>query len=206
MSDKLTYRVDIVFCIDISGNNRDFLKQFKVLFPKIIDDIKNEFTSKDRYVEVVRIRFLGFNDLIEESLESDFFIIPGQEDELEFFLMHFKSKGGGVGYTIGINSLENAIKSKWSYRGDKNRHIIFYYSNNMNQEIENLNRLTDIWESNNYTNNTSKRLVLFTPNDKPWDEVSTNWNNVIHYPSENGLGLNIIDFNTILSAIICNSI
>jgi hypothetical protein len=42
MPDKLTYRVDIVFFIDISVNNRGFIKQFKVLFPKIIDDIKNE--------------------------------------------------------------------------------------------------------------------------------------------------------------------
>jgi len=120
--------------------------------------------------------------------------------------MNFQPKGGGKGYTTGINSLESAIKSKWTFRGNRNRHIIVYYSNNRTQEIENYNRLTDIWEANNYTTNSSKRLVLFTSNDKPWDVVSTHWGNVIQYPSENGIGLNNIDFNTILSTIICNSI
>lgn len=206
MHDDLIYRIDIVFVIDISGNNRDFLKSFKILFPNFINDIKNESISKGKYVEVVRIKFLGFNDLVEESLESDFFIIPGQEDELDLFLMRFQPKGGGVGYTTGINSIENAIKSKWTYRGNRNRHIIFYFSNNMTQEIQNYNRLTDIWESNNYTNNTSKRLVLFAPNDKPLDIITTNWDNVIHYPSENGIGLSDTKLKTIITAITCHSI
>lgn len=206
MLNKLTYRVDIVFCIDFSGNNRDFLKQFKILFPNLVNDIKNEFTIKDKYVEVVRIRFLGFNDLIEESIESNFFIIPGQEDELDFFLIQFQSKGGGEGYTIGIKSLESAIKSKWTFRANRNRHIILYYSNNKTQETVDWDMLTDIWESNKYTNNSSKRLVLLTPNDKPWDIISNNWNNVIHYPSENGIDLSVLDFKTILEATTCNSI
>ena len=48
---------------------------------------------------------------------------------------------------------------------------------------------------------SSKRLVLFAPYEEEWSVVTENWNNVIHYPSTAGNGLEDLDYKEIIDAI-----
>lgn len=50
-------------------------------------------------------------------------------------------------------------------------------------------------------NNQAKRLLLFTPDKEGWKTISDTWDNVIHFPSEAGKGLQNVDYKTIIDAI-----
>ena len=51
----------------------------------------------------------------------------------------------------------------------------------------------------------AKRLLLFAPESHWWSDVSDCWDQVIHFPSKAGKGLEEVDYDTIVSSI-CNSI
>ena len=51
----------------------------------------------------------------------------------------------------------------------------------------------------------AKRLLIFAPESHWWSDVSDCWDQVIHFPSKAGKGLEEVDYDTIVSSI-CNSI
>ena len=70
------------------------------------------------------------------------------------------------------------------------------------------NELTRWWgdcQMEPYIKNAAKRLVLFAPKVPYWEQISSTWNNVIHYPSTAGKGLEEFTYKEIVDAI-CNSI
>jgi len=66
-----------------------------------------------------------------------------------------------------------------------------------------LSELTTIWGQN--MGASSKRLILFTPNVFPWEHISDDWDNVIHWSGSHEDGLTSSDYRLILQTII-NSI
>ena len=48
----------------------------------------------------------------------------------------------------------------------------------------------------------AKRLLLYAPDVYPWNVISANWDNVLHFPSKAGAGLNEIQFGQIVDAIL----
>ncbi len=65
-----------------------------------------------------------------------------------------------------------------------------------------LDELTDAWEEMPVA---SRRLLLYAPDQTPWNEIGYNWEQTIYYPSIAGEGLAEHDMDTILEAI-ANSI
>ena len=53
--------------------------------------------------------------------------------------------------------------------------------------------------------NNAKRLVIYAPEEEYWTTITNNWDNVVLYPSEAGNGLQELEYNQILAAIV-NSI
>ena len=67
--------------------------------------------------------------------------------------------------------------------------------------------LTSWWgdeQTETFISNSGKRLVLFAPQKPYWEQITNTWNNVIHYPSTAGKGLEEYTYREIVDAI-CNS-
>ena len=47
----------------------------------------------------------------------------------------------------------------------------------------------------------AKRLVLFAPADGVWSTITEHWENVVHMPSQAGVGLKDYEWNDIMSII-----
>ena len=68
--------------------------------------------------------------------------------------------------------------------------------------------LTRWWGSSNEAgimDEYAKRLLIFAPGKAQWDVIRDNWNNVLHYESEAGTGLEDWGYEEILNTI-CGSI
>ena len=77
---KLTYHVDMVFCIDATGSMRhvlDFVKQNAL---NLYRDVAAEMEKKHKTIDQLRVRVIAFRDYIndgeEAMLSSDFFVLP----------------------------------------------------------------------------------------------------------------------------------
>ena len=66
-----------------------------------------------------------------------------------------------------------------------------------------LSELTSLWGQKMMA--SSKRLILFTPDVYPWEQLSEEWENVIHWSGSHEEGLTTSDYHLILQTII-NSI
>jgi hypothetical protein len=60
-------------------------------------------------------------------------------------------------------------------------------------------------QNDGFISNTAKRLVLYAPDLPAWHYISSSWDNVLHFPSEAGSGLQEVDYSQIINTI-CNSI
>jgi hypothetical protein len=207
MDNTLKYRVDVCFCIDLSKSMQKFLTAFNEYFRyNFLNDLKTTFNFKEKYIELLRVRFVGFSNIEDDIIESPFFILPGQEEDLEDFLIKFVGSNKVQYQVSGLEAIEKAIKSKWMKSGDRIRHIIVVWSNNKTKEIFDFDELTDWWDGQSYMSSRSaKRLIVFTPDTGAWTEIATHWDNTVHYPSRAAEGLTEVDAQTFLSAIV-NSI
>jgi hypothetical protein len=207
IDNALKYRVDICFCIEFSKSMQKFIDAFNDFFQfGFLNDLKTDFHYREKHIEVLRVRFIGFSYLREDVIESPFFILPGQEEEIEDFLLKFYNFQNVRNSLSTICAIENAIKSKWMKRGERFRHIIVVYSDNKATKKMDFNYLTDCWDGQSYMSNRSaKRLIVFAPDSNAWTDIATHWDNTVHYPSRAGEGLAEVDYQTILSAIV-NSI
>ena len=62
-----------------------------------------------------------------------------------------------------------------------------------------LGELTDWWDE--YMNPSAKRLVMFAPDEGGWQYISSNWDNVVHYPSQAGNGLAERSYKDIMNVL-----
>lgn len=68
--------------------------------------------------------------------------------------------------------------------------------------------LTDWWGDSStpgVMDNNAKRLLIYAPDLPYWSTISNTWDNVLHFPSEAGKGLEGLEYREILDAI-ANSI
>ena len=219
---NINYQVDLCFCIDLSASMNDFLIAWKLTFHGAIKDIRNNLKFKDKNVEVLRIKIIGFQNgekkdevLLEESA---WFILPGNEDELELFLFNLKANGEELSSSPGLYAIEKAIKQKWTTRGDRQRHIIIVWSDTSTHPLEknsgskpsnypvgmpkDFNELSVCWDGQEYmTNSSAKRLILFAPDNNAWTDIATHWENTIHHPSKAGDRLAELDYKTLIASV-----
>ena len=76
-----------------------------------------------------------------------------------------------------------------------------YYPGGMARDIT---ELTQWWEGSQqeqFMDNNAKRLLLYAPDAPDWNVISQNWNNVLHYASEAGNGLEEFDYEQIINTI-----
>jgi hypothetical protein len=220
----LKYNVDIVMCIDCTGSMGDLLDTVKSNALKFYPDLHAKCEEKGKEISELRIRVIAFRDFSADKSnalqDTGFLDIPAQEDDFKNFVNGLVPTGGGDEPEDGLEALALAMNSDWTTGGDKRRHVIVvwtdasthklgeskneFYPQNMPADFD---ELTDWWEDGQVgkMDQNAKRLVLFAPDASAWTEIGTNWTIAIQHPAKAGAGLEDVDYEKIIAAIV-NSI
>ncbi len=223
---RMTYNVDMVFCIDCTGSMDRIIDIVKNNALNFYQDVTTAMEKKKKAITQLRVRVVAFRDYRadgeEAMLTTDFFNLPQEADEFERCVRSLRADGGGDDPEDGLEALAYAIKSKWNTEGVKGRQIIVvwtdasthpigfgadspYYPNGMPRDIQELATWWGSAQTPGFVNNNAKRLLLFAPDAPAWSQISQNWDNVLHFPSEAGDGLESLEYSEIID-VISNSI
>lgn len=219
---RLTYGVDLVFCIDATMSMDPILDTVKNNALNFYQDFQQVMSKKRKHVDQLRVRIVAFRDYYYDRekamLVTDFFNLPAQSEDFEACVCCIEADGGGDDPEDGLEALAYAMKSEWNNQAQKKRHVIVVWSDEGTHELgfgksvpnypkgmaKDFNELTEWWGSKRnpgIMDESAKRLLLFTPSKNSWDMIRDNWNNVIQYESEAGSGLRNCDYEQILNAI-----
>ena len=80
----LSYAVDIVFCIDVTGSMTPILDAVKANALGFYDDVQTNLTAKGKNVAQLRVRVVAFRDFVADGdaalEESPFFTLPDERN------------------------------------------------------------------------------------------------------------------------------
>ena len=217
---RLSYAVDVAFCIDVTGSMTPVIDAVKANALRFFDDVQANLTAKGKSVDELRVRVIAFRDLTADDegalTESSFFALPGEQEIFSAFVDNLVPDGGGDAPESGLEALALAINSPWTSHGDRRRQVIVVWTDAPAHPLNfavlppdlassvprNFSDLTDLWEDpQGPVGPSSKRLILFAPDGAGWSDISANWENVVHHPSQAGAGLSDVDYGTIIDSI-----
>lgn len=216
----MSYAVDIVFCIDVSGSMTPIIDKVKANALRFYNDVQSNLTDKGKNVDRLRVRVLAFRDFKADGAgamqESPFFPLPTSQADFSAFVNGFVAEGGGDAPESGLEAVALAINSPWTTSGDRRRQVIVVWTDQPAQPLDpsalpaefssrvpaDFSALTDLWENEQGPMGaSSKRLILFAPDGPGWSDISGVWENVVHHPSQAGGGLSDVDYGTIVDSI-----
>jgi hypothetical protein len=216
----LSYAVDIVFCIDVTGSMTPILDAVKVNALRFYDDVQDNLTAKGKNVDELRVRVIAFRDFVADGeaalQESPFFGLPAEQAGFSDFVNGLIAQGGGDAPESGLEAVALAVNSPWTSRGDRRRQVVVVWTDQPAHPLDpttvpaelrgrvpaDFSALTDLWEdAQGPMGASSKRLILFAPDGPGWSDISGVWENVVHHPSQAGGGLSEVDYGTIVDSI-----
>ncbi len=188
--------VDIVYCIDTTEKMRHSIEAIKDTAKTLHKDIaKKLYDDCNCRVQQLRIKVITFRDYSSNNdnaiTQSKFFQLPDEVAEYEKFINEIKVSGGSDRPHSALEALHLAINSKWvrqNFKDDKRRHIIVLFTESSPHALDDVKYRKIASENLLYHNDTpknmtglfkewdnmdefAKRLVIVTPDDKPWDEI-----------------------------------
>jgi hypothetical protein len=216
----LSYAVDIVFAIDVTGSMTPILDQVKANALRFYDDVQSNLTAKGKNIDELRVRVVAFRDIVADGeaalQESPFFALPSEQDSFSAFVNGLVAEGGGDAPESGLEAVALAMTSPWTSRGDRRRQVVVVWTDQPAHPLDpsalapefagrvpaDFSALTDLWEDpQGPLGSSSKRLILFAPDGPGWSDISGVWENVVHHPSQAGGGLSDVDYGTIIDSI-----
>lgn len=222
---RLTYHVDMVFCIDATGSMRHVIDLVKHNAMSLYQDITEAMAKKHKVISQMRVRVIAFRDYVADPegamLSSEFFTLPDQADRFYECVNGITAQGGGDIPEDGLEALAYAIRSDWTREGVKKRHIIVVWSDAPTHELghgriapwypqgmaKNFDELSLWWEDEQLgggMDENAKRLLIFAPDALHWSRISQEWAQVIHVQTVSE-GLLEVEYQQVLDAV-CNTI
>lgn len=229
---RLTYNVDIVFCIDCTESMDNVIEIVKNRAICFYEDLTHKMQEESKYIDQLRVRVIAFRDYLaydeevwkkvrpnEPMLVTDFFVLPDEVHKFEVSVKCLQPIGGGDEPEDGLEALAYAIRSDWTTSSLKDRHIIVLWSDQPPHDIgfarratkyprgmaKNFDELTewwgDHWKAGCMPKQSSKRLILFAPDEGKWKTISDTWDNIVHLPSRAGDHLRELAYSEILDSI-----
>lgn len=219
---KVTYNVDMVFCIDSTGSMGNVIDMVKRNAIHLYEDVMQSMELKGKKINSLRVKLIAFRDYASDAenamLASEFFELPEETEEFEECVKSIVAFGGGDDPEDGLEALGYAIKSAWNTEGVKKRQVIVVWTdapthmlgeginapNYPTKMAKDFSELTAWWgdsANEGFMNQNAKRLLLFAPDAPYWNSISDTWDNVIHFPSIAGAGLGEFDYQQIIDAI-----
>ena len=136
----LSYAVDIVFGIDVSGSMTPIIDQVKANALRFYDDVQSNLTAKGKNVDQLRVRVIAFRDFAadgEAALEeSPFFTLPDERAGFSEFVNGLVAEGGGDAPESGLEAVALAIDSPWTTTGDRRRQVIVIWTDQPAQTLD----------------------------------------------------------------------
>lgn len=216
----LSYAVDIVFCIDVTGSMTPIIDAVKANALGFYDDVQANLTEKGKNVSQLRVRVIAFRDFVADGTaaleESPFYALPEERTSFSEFVNGLIAQGGGDAPESGLEAVALAVNSPWTTTGDRRRQVIVVWTDQPAHPLDpsivpadlssrvpaDFSALTDAWEDEQgLMGSSSKRLILFAPDGPAWSDISAVWENVVHNPSQAGGGLSEVDYGTIIDSI-----
>jgi hypothetical protein len=233
MSQGVSYKIDIVFCIDVTGSMQPVIDSVKSFVLKFPDDLINKLSAKGKMADQIRVRVVAFGDCKTDTnalnASSFYTVLPAEQNsEFDYFVTALRAHGGGE-LKSALEALSVAMCSDWFLDGPRLRHMIFLFTDGSAHPLEDrvgempaafasqipssIGELTDGWEGRGQSasgfattiRKTARRLVLFAPDMYPWPEIGDSWANSLFLPTQAGDGLAEVEYDTILEAL-CNAI
>jgi hypothetical protein len=220
VSRGLSYAVDIVFCIDVTGSMTPIIDAVKANALRFYDDVQTNLTAKGKNVDELRVRVIAFRDFAADGEaameESPFYRLPDERSAFSDFVNGLIAEGGGDAPESGLEAIALAMNSQWTTRGDRRRQVVVVWTDQPAVPLDpavvpaelrarvpaDFSALTDLWEdTQGPLGASSKRLILFAPDGPGWSDISAVWENVVHHPSQAGGGLSDVDYGTIVDSI-----
>ena len=224
---KMTYDVDLVFCIDATYSMDPVLDQVKQNALNFYQDFQDRMTKKKKTVTSLRIRVIAFRDYLYDKesamMATSFFKLPEMAKDFEACVKSIIPDGGGDDPEDGLEALAYAMKSDWCTGSSKKRHVVVIWSDEGTHPIgygknyekypkgmpKSFDELTEWWGSRKMPglmDEKAKRLVIFAPDKTYWNTIRDNWNNTIHHITDDqDLGLSKVGYDEIMETV-CNSI
>lgn len=217
------YFVDIVMCIDATGSMSPIIDEVKnnamSFYQKFIDSME----ENDKEVAQLRIKVISFRDYgcdPEPMVESEFFVLPDDNDAFRACVAGIEARGGGDGPENALEAIALALKSDWTTGGSKRRHAVLMFSDAPALPLSaragsasypagmpaDIAQLGAWWEGTDQTLGSSYqskagRLVAFVPNAEPWTEITT-WNRYWPAFSPAGTGLEAVDIQSAIDLLV----
>lgn len=219
---KLTYSVDMVFCIDATGSMGGVIDMVKRNALNFYNDVVTAMAEKKKTIDELRVKIVAFRDYKADGedamMVTDFFSLPASTPDFEKCVHSIEAFGGGDDPEDGLEALAYSIKSDWNTAGMKKRQVIVVWTDADTHELgfgstepnypngmaRDFSELTAWWgdvQNKGYVDPLAKRLLLFAPSSHYWNTISDTWDNVIHFPSAAGKGLGEFDYKQIIDAI-----
>lgn len=223
-SYKVTYNVDIVFCIDATESMKNVIDIVKENAIHFYSDVTKVMEEKGKTINRLRLRIVVFRDYLADGedamLVTDFFELPYESEGFDACIRSIRVFGGGDDPEDGLEALAFAMDSDWNQEGVKRRHVIAVWTDAPTHRIgfsrnapeyppemmTSFEELSEWWGSigsdeESRMDQSAKRLLLFAPDAPYWNTIAANWDSVIFHPSIAGNGLNEITYQQIINAI-----
>ncbi len=128
----LSYSVDIVFCIDVTGSMTPIIDAVKGNALGFFDDVQANLTDKGKNVAQLRVRVVAFRDFAADGdgalEESPFFTLPEERAAFSDFVNGLTAQGGGDAPESGLEAVALAVNSSWTTTGDLRRQVIVVWT------------------------------------------------------------------------------
>lgn len=111
---RMTYTVDIVFCIDATASMGPCINVVKEKALSFYDDFVRALAEENKYVDSIRIKVIAFRDYLadkEPILVTDFFNLPDDRADFSNTIKGIVESGGGDEPEDGLEALAYAIRS-----------------------------------------------------------------------------------------------
>jgi len=193
--EKVQELLDIVFCIDVTQDMAERLPKIKLFLKGVQYHIYKEAETKTSHsLRQLRIKLISFRDCYCDGSfaieQSEFFMLPEQDDEFGRFVTSLEAKGGRELSKNALEAIVLAINSDWvEMNGDSNevtRKMIFVISNASAHPLERSSKYSseyyplgmprdydffyELYEKwSRYDTKNLTRLLLCVPEDEyPW--------------------------------------
>lgn len=120
---RMTYTVDLVFCIDCTNSMGPCIDMVKESAIRFYDDLVQALQNARKHIEGIRVKIVAFHDYLSDSEPmqvTDFFVLPQQKKEFTDTVRGIVEYGGGDEPEDRLEALAYAIRSDWSKEGTKN--------------------------------------------------------------------------------------
>ena len=195
------YSIDVVMCIDATGSMQPIIDEFKSNVRGLYQRFIKRAQDQARDIGQLRVKVIVFRDYAydaEPMVESRFFVLDDEVEELYSFVDKIEASGGGDGPENALEALALAMKSDWVRTGTKRRHVIMLWTDapalNLGARASSpsypsdmpadLAELHDLWEGYEM-DRQAKRLLLFAPDANPWSDM-IDWERTFHQTFQAG--------------------